>query len=102
MLYLPKVDCRNGAPMGRGSSNDSPGIKTRGSIQQLAMSEGYDSGGAYWGTPHNVYCAQYNYFNKHTNEEYSGRMFVRASSRQEAIQQVNKIPAWKNVRFKKR
>lgn len=102
MLYLEKVNTKYGAPMGRTQWNECKGISCRGSIQQLAMTDGYDSGGAYWGMPNNVYCAQYNYFNKHTNEEYSGRMFVRANSRQEAIQQVNKIPAWKNVRFKKR
>lgn len=102
MLYLEKVNTKYGAPMGRREFNEKSGISTIGSIQQLAMTGGYDSGGAYWGMPNNVFCAQYKYFNKNTNEEYYGRVFVRANSREEAITKVHTISGWQNVRFKKR
>lgn len=102
MLYLEKVNVQYGAPMGRREWNECPGIKVCGSIQEIAMREGYDSGGAYWGTPNNVYCAQYNHFDKNTNKEYSGRVFVRAFSRESAIEQVNKIRGWENVKFRKK
>lgn len=102
MLYLEKVNTKYGAPMGRNEFNEKPGISTLGSIQQLAMTDGYDSGGAYWGMPNNVYCAQYNYVDKNTNQEYCGRVFVRANSRKDAITKVHTISSWKNVRFRKR
>ena len=48
------VSCRYGAPMGRSSSNCFfPEIKL--CARHQGGGEGYDKGGAYWGTPSNVW-----------------------------------------------
>lgn len=50
---LPNVDCKYGAPMGRGSilpSNPEEPIKLR--LRRMPLYDGdYDTGGAYWGAP---------------------------------------------------
>lgn len=101
--YLPKVNVSRGAPYGRAYFNESPGIACRGGILPLAMNEGYDSGGAYWGLPNNVWVAQYSYFKKATeterSREFEGRVFVRAETRKQAIRLVNLTKGWKNIRF---
>nr|DAQ91992.1 MAG TPA: hypothetical protein [Caudoviricetes sp.] len=105
---LPKVEIGRGAPMGRYSFNELPGHECRGSILPLRMSEGYDSGGAYWGLPNNVWVARFNVFTKKAPNNkyrsfpmfYSGALFVRANSRAEAIAEVNKTPGWEKVKFK--
>lgn len=48
-LAISKVNCQYGAPMGRHSEHHLAEGKCR--LQRLPLSEGYDSGGAYWGCP---------------------------------------------------
>lgn len=81
-----------GAPMGRHSQipPDSNGFKKRCRCFRLRFRDGgYDEGGAYWGTPANVYCA--------TNGEYE--QYIRAGSRTEAkawFKKHNPLIKWVN------
>ena len=71
---LPRVDCSRGAPMGRISWAEDFSEPCR--CFRLRFEGGaYDTGGAYWGFPADVYCA--------TNGE-GFRQFTRAASRAEA------------------
>ena len=71
---LPWVDCSRGAPMGRPSWAEDFTEPCR--CFRLRFKGGaYDTGGAYWGAPENLYCA--------TNGE-GFRAFTRADSRQSA------------------
>lgn len=78
-----------GAPMGRASfgTPENAGSKIR--LFRLDMSEGYDDGGAYWGTPNDVFCA------RDTTGDY--RQFVRANSREDAREMLG-IPMEKLAR----
>ena len=52
---LSKVNCTYGAPMGR---TECQPLSTKGviTVRQVAINDGgYDSGGAYWGLPNNLY-----------------------------------------------
>jgi hypothetical protein len=57
MTTLEKIitneDCKYGAPMGRASYGEPNGKQVY--ISQVQLNEGYDVGGAYWGTPNNLY-----------------------------------------------
>ena len=80
---FPKVSCTYGAPMGRYSDNPSnlKGIK-RLSARRQGGGGGYDKGGAYWGTPSNVWGVW------GTVDDETRCAYVRASSRADAIAQV--------------
>lgn len=71
---LPAVDCRRGAPLGRPEwAND---FSSRCRCFRLRFLDGcYDDGGAYWGSPANVYCC--------TNGD-GVQLFNRAASRKVA------------------
>lgn len=74
-----KVDCRYGAPMGRrsdapGNFVDAPKLYAR----HQGGCEGYDRGGAYWGTPCNVWAVW--------TRGGEAVTYVRAWSRDEAIE----------------
>ena len=53
---FPDVSCTHGAPMGRRGDNPSnlQGLK-RLHARRQGGAEGYDKGGAYWGSPANVW-----------------------------------------------
>ena len=69
---LPEVECSRGAPMGR---RESVGDLKKCRCFRLRFVDGcYDEGGAYWGSPANVYCAE--------NEDT--RIFCRAGNRNAA------------------
>lgn len=55
----PKVDCRYGAPMGRGDRGAATADETvKVSLRKIRLnSGGYDSGGAYWGHGQPLYWA---------------------------------------------
>ena len=77
---FPKVSCKYGAPMGRHSDNpanlqDCKRLHAR----RQGGGDGYDRGGAYWGTPSNVWGVW---------GWVDGQpccVYVRARSREEAI-----------------
>lgn len=75
-LRLPDVDCSRGAPMGRTPHATNP-PQSPVSIFKVPLDEGgYDAGGAYWGIPDDLYCAQ---------DEEGFSSFQRAASRDEVI-----------------
>lgn len=69
---FPAVNSRYGAPMGR---SESPLGETPKGIRLFKVrldSGGYDDGGAYWGLPNDLWCAQC---------PEGGQEFTRASNR---------------------
>ena len=77
---FPEVSCKYGAPMGRRSDN-MRGVK-RLHARRQGGGQGYDRGGAYWGTPSNVWGVW------GTAAGETVVTYVRASSRADAITQV--------------
>ena len=74
------LSCTYGAPMGRISRNID--IDSSLCARHQNGGDGYDKGGAYWGTPSNVWAVWA--WGKGSN----GVQYVRANSRQAAIDQV--------------
>jgi len=80
---FPPVTCQYGAPMGRHGDNPAnlQGVK-RLHARRQGGGGGYDRGGAYWGTPSNVWAVW---------ARIDGApcvTYVRASSRADAIEKV--------------
>ena len=85
---IKDVPCKYGAPMGRRSSlhpgNDSP-IKLH--LRYVPFVDGcYDQGGAYWGSPANLYVAWGHDLNY--PDEPLVEFYCRASSREGAKAEV--------------
>jgi hypothetical protein len=80
---FPKVSGKYGAPMGRHSDNPAnlQDVKRLCARRQGGV-DGYDKGGAYWGTPANVWGVW------GTAAGETVVTYVRASSRADAIAQV--------------
>jgi len=80
---FPDVNCRYGAPMGRRSDNSAnlQHVK-RLHARRQGGGDGYDRGGAYWGTPSNVW-GVWGWVN---GEPVC--VYARASSREDAIRQA--------------
>ena len=80
---FPKVNCTYGSPMGRSGDNPANliGIK-RLYARRQGGGQGYDKGGAYWGTPSNVW-GVWAWLNGEAVVTY-----VRANSRESAIAKV--------------
>jgi len=78
-LKLPAVNCRYGAPMGRGSSLSERRQPIKMTLRRIYLdSGGYDNGGAYWGIGEPLYYAQ----GEGVTEVQD--MYTRASSRADA------------------
>lgn len=82
---FPPVNCRYGAPMGRhgDSTANLVGVK-RLHARRQGGGGGYDRGGAYWGSPSNVWGV----WARVGNDVVC--TYVRAHSRTDAINQVRK------------
>lgn len=86
---FPKVSCTYGAPMGRythpGNCShwDDPAVKLCAMHQ--GGSDGYDRGGAYWGSPSTVWAVW-----EHGHGDLDAVMYVRAGSRDAAIAKARK------------
>ena len=80
---FPKVSGKWGAPMGRRDDN-MHGIKRLHARHQQG-GQGYDRGGAYWGTPSNIWGVW------GTAAGETVVTYVRASSRADAIAQVRAL-----------
>lgn len=82
---FPDVSCRYGAPMGRHGDNPAnlQGVK-RLHARRQGGGDGYDKGGAYWGTPSNVW-GVWAWLDGEPVCTY-----VRANSRQQAIEKVRR------------
>ena len=79
---IDKVSCQYGAPFGRDQWWDTPLAEVKPKSVHLfsvPIVHGYDSGGAYWGMPSDVFCAT-------DCEGY--RMFARARSRRNAAKSL--------------
>ena len=72
-----KVSCQYGAPMGRMSRS----LELRGTLaaRHQGGGDGYDKGGAYWGTPSNVWAV----WNRGNGPDTV--VYVRADSRDHAM-----------------
>ena len=80
---FPEVSGKYGAPMGRNGDNPANliGVK-RLHARRQGGGQGYDKGGAYWGTPSNVYGVWA------WLDGEAVCCYIRASSRAAAIRQV--------------
>ena len=81
------VSCRYGAPMGRLSDNLAAFLDGSVPLSRMAARHqggggGYDKGGAYWGSPCNVWAVW------HAGHAEDGVIYVRAWSRDEAIREA--------------
>lgn len=89
-LKLDNASSASGAAMGRRNliPDDRQNADPLLHLTKVRMSDGYDSGGAYWGLPHNLYCAE------GEHGDYTVRLFVRAANHESAKQEVQKtLPA---------
>lgn len=58
-MQLTKVNCSRGAPMGRHDTISRETENLVFELEWMPLTDGsYDVGGAYWGSPANLYCAQ--------------------------------------------
>lgn len=74
-----KVDCSRGAPMGRLTQEERTAPARSVRLFKVRLdSGGYDDGGAYWGFPGDLFCAQGNEL----------QLFARANSRREAAEKM--------------
>jgi hypothetical protein len=75
---LDLLSCRYGAPLGRATYDETNGEQTACRLSYVRFTDGcYDYGGAYWGSPANLYWLR----SKH---DESLCAFYRAKSRREA------------------
>lgn len=82
-MKLTEVSGRYGAPMGRSAlhARGTGGLSFE--VEWCPLDDGYDAGGAYWGTPDNLWCAE-----AHRDGEVWVRYFLRAHDRLDAMNQV--------------
>ena len=67
------ANCATGSPMGRKEWRDAPTVARSVRVFRVRIdSQGYDDGGAYWGTGKPLFCA---------TDGQNYRMFARADSR---------------------
>lgn len=92
LIKLTNVSSPRGAPMGRyEDGRDAGPTKERVQLQSVPLTDGYDSGGAYWGSPGNLFIAQCG------EDENFRRIFLRANSRDQAKSEVSKL--WPGCKF---
>jgi len=53
-ILYPDVSSKYGAPMGRANEGEAPAKGIKLHTAHIWLEEGYDEGGAYWGTPNNL------------------------------------------------
>lgn len=84
---------KHGQAWGRRSWRGDPERAYKFHLQHVKFEDGcYDLGGAYWGSPANLYCAWVD-----DPEDGEVRMFVRAASHEKAKRLVRE--AYPNARF---
>lgn len=78
-MKLAPVNCSRGAPMGRADCHDHGATNILFELEWVPfVDDCYDSGGAYWGLPTNLYCVE------GESADIVVRFFVRAPSRDHA------------------
>lgn len=86
MIRLSDMSCSRGAPMGRHSKHMTGLTDPQFFLERVPMVDGgYDTGGAYWGSPDNLWCAE---FKTPLTETTLVFYFIRAYSRDEAMKEV--------------
>jgi hypothetical protein len=82
MKQFCDVNSQYGAPMGRTEYNKPPTKARTVRLYEVRINQGYDDGGAYWGSGEPLYCAE-------AREDSTGleqyRAFTRARNRWEAM-----------------
>lgn len=94
---LSNVSCKFGAPMGRCNSIPDDIIPSNKLyLEKMRLNGDYDKGGAYWGYTPNSYI----YRATGSTLTYGIEIFTRASSRQEAKENLRKLTNLPLVFFK--
>ena len=96
-MYYSKAYSQYGASMGRPNFRDHENTeKLKFRLARVPLNNGgYDPGGAYWGTPSNLYVAECETEDAHSC--YTTRFFLRASDRTAAKAEV--LRQYPNARF---
>ena len=80
---LTKVNCDYGAPMGRHERHSpDPNVPFQFYLHRIYLNDGYDDGGAYWGSGQPLYRAYAE------TDDYIVDFYLRAPSRENAKHQV--------------
>jgi hypothetical protein len=90
--YLPlklfKLDCSRGAPMGRPYFHRTGLTLPQFQLERVPLMDGaYDCGGAYWGAPDDLWCAD---FTTPLTGTQIVHYYVRAKDREAAMAEVRK------------
>jgi hypothetical protein len=91
MAHLPDVNCRYGAPMGRGQwHSEAPEEPIRFHLSRVRLNDGgYDRGGAYWGIGAPLYQASSDNAKRDDGTiDYGVEFYLRAYDRDEAKDKV--------------
>jgi hypothetical protein len=100
-VKLSEMNCSRGAPMGRQSFHDYTIENPEFELEHVPFVDGaYDAGGAYWGSPEDLYCAEHLVFNESTETDGHIRFFIRAASREKAMEQIRVESEYPNAKFK--
>lgn len=93
---ISKVNCTYGAPMGRRSYDDTDEAITKVRLSRLPFVDGcYDQGGAYWGSPADVWRLR--------DREGKIQQFIRAPNRKKAAETLQEeFPNIRLIRPEKR
>lgn len=99
MPELMQFDCSRGSPMGRRDIKDIPDDwDGKFFLQYVPFVDGcYDRGGAYWGSPANLFRAYAIAYFEETQEECETEIFVRANSREAAKALI--LEGYPNAKF---
>jgi len=88
MIRLSEMNSSCGAPMGRHAKHMTGLTDPQFFLERVPMVDGgYDCGGAYWGSPDNLWCAD---FTTPLTSTTIVHYFIRANSREEAMVVVRK------------
>lgn len=84
-MKLSEVNTSRGAPMGRSALHVTGLTAPHFELERCPLNEGYDAGGAYWGTPDNLWCVD---LTTPLTSTTIVHYFVRAADRAAAMKAV--------------
>lgn len=88
-MRLAKVNSSRGAPMGRSAKHMTGLTDPLFELERVPLVDGaYDCGGAYWGSPDDLWCAD---FTTPLTSTVILHFFVRAPSREAAMEKVREM-----------
>lgn len=98
MPPLTHVNSQYGAPMGRRDTHDDREFAGKVMLQRVPFVDGaYDRGGAYWGSPANLWRCYALIWMDDIKTDWHVDFFLRANSREEAKRKVRE--EYPNARF---